>query len=229
MPSTVPIEAPMTEITTDSQRTIARTWLRVMPTARSRPSSRVRSKADSASVLTMPRSAMSTASKQHDGDEPEQLVDGGAFGLLKPLLIEHVRIRMRGEDLRDPVLHLLRVRSGCHLDERGGVQQCGFPLLVGLQRDEVVIVEVGLLAVDALDAQVLLSSPGEFDRNEVADPPVVGGRGLGHHHTVHGEVAGVARGHAEVDDLLHGGRVQGGERRYAAIELGLAVTGLGHQ
>ena len=63
IPRAAPLTAPISEITADSQRTIARTWLRVMPTARSRPSSRVRSKTESASVLTMPSRAISTASR----------------------------------------------------------------------------------------------------------------------------------------------------------------------
>ena len=46
----------------DSQRTVDRTCDRLMPTARSRPSSRVRSKIDSAKVLAMPSRAMTTAS-----------------------------------------------------------------------------------------------------------------------------------------------------------------------
>ena len=47
---------------TDSQRTMARSWRRVIPTARSNPTSRVRSITESASVLTMPSTAMRTAS-----------------------------------------------------------------------------------------------------------------------------------------------------------------------
>ena len=47
---------------TDSQRTIRLSCRRSIPTARSRPSSRVRSKIDSASVLTIPMRAITTAS-----------------------------------------------------------------------------------------------------------------------------------------------------------------------
>ena len=47
------------------------TCVRLMPTARSSPSSRVRSKIDRPSVLAMPKSAMTTASDQHRGDEPQ--------------------------------------------------------------------------------------------------------------------------------------------------------------
>ena len=47
---------------TASQRIIERSCRRVAPTARSRPSSRMRSKIDRARVLTMPNSAISTAS-----------------------------------------------------------------------------------------------------------------------------------------------------------------------
>ena len=53
---------------TDSSRTIRRSCRRLSPTARSRPTSRVRSITDSASVLVMPRIAMMIA-------KPEQRVD----------------------------------------------------------------------------------------------------------------------------------------------------------
>ena len=45
---------------TASDRTIDRSWLRAMPTARSRPSSRVRSWIDRARVFTIPSRAMTT-------------------------------------------------------------------------------------------------------------------------------------------------------------------------
>ena len=47
--------------TADSQRIIERTWRRVWPTARSTPSSRVRSWIDSERVLAMPSRAIRTA------------------------------------------------------------------------------------------------------------------------------------------------------------------------
>ena len=52
----------MPAVITDSARTIRRTCRRHMPTARSMPSSRVRSCTDSASVLTIPSSATMTDS-----------------------------------------------------------------------------------------------------------------------------------------------------------------------
>ena len=58
MPSTAPISA----VITLSWRTIRRTCRRFMPSARSVPSSRVRSKVESTSVLTMPNSETITAS-----------------------------------------------------------------------------------------------------------------------------------------------------------------------
>ena len=47
---------------TDSSRIIDRSCRRLIPTARSSPTSRVRSITDSARVLTMPSTAMITAS-----------------------------------------------------------------------------------------------------------------------------------------------------------------------
>ena len=60
MPNTVPRTAPIAAVITDSARIIRFTWRRDMPTARSIPSSRVRSCTDSASVLTIPSRAMIT-------------------------------------------------------------------------------------------------------------------------------------------------------------------------
>ena len=60
-PISSPSTVPSTAMITDSQRIIERTWERTMPTARNSPTSRVRSKIDSASVLAMPNRAMNTA------------------------------------------------------------------------------------------------------------------------------------------------------------------------
>ena len=54
MPSTMPSTAPISAVTMLSWRIMRRTCRRVMPTARSIPSSRVRSKTDSTSVFTIP-------------------------------------------------------------------------------------------------------------------------------------------------------------------------------
>ncbi len=61
-PTTTPSSAPNTAITTDSTTIISRTWRFPAPMARSRPSSRVRSTIDSASVFTIPSTAMTIAS-----------------------------------------------------------------------------------------------------------------------------------------------------------------------
>ncbi len=53
-------EVPSRATMTASQRTEERTWPRSMPTARSRPSSRVLSWIDNESVLAMPITAMIT-------------------------------------------------------------------------------------------------------------------------------------------------------------------------
>ena len=61
VPMMIPMMAPKMARITASDRIIARTWRRRMPTARSRPISRVRSNTDSMSVFTIPISAMITA------------------------------------------------------------------------------------------------------------------------------------------------------------------------
>jgi len=64
-PSPVPMVSPLTAPTRatmiDSARIIRRTWRRFIPTARSRPISRVRSNTESISVLTIPIRATATA------------------------------------------------------------------------------------------------------------------------------------------------------------------------
>ena len=54
MPTAIPSAAPISAVTTLSCRIIRRTWRRVMPIARSIPSSRVRSKTERTSVLMTP-------------------------------------------------------------------------------------------------------------------------------------------------------------------------------
>ena len=54
IPSAIPSTPPISAVITLSWRIIRRTWRRVIPTARSIPSSRVRSKTVRTSVLTIP-------------------------------------------------------------------------------------------------------------------------------------------------------------------------------
>ena len=60
-PKAMPMAVPSAATITDSERIDRRSWPRVMPTARSRPISGVRSTTDRISVLTMPNRAMITA------------------------------------------------------------------------------------------------------------------------------------------------------------------------
>ena len=62
MPSTIPIAPPISAVITLSCRIMRRTWLRVMPIARSIPSSRVRSKTVRTSVFTIPNRLTMTES-----------------------------------------------------------------------------------------------------------------------------------------------------------------------
>ena len=59
---TMPTTAPSRAMMTASERIIDFTWRRFIPTARSRPISRVRSKTESISVLTIPIRAITIAS-----------------------------------------------------------------------------------------------------------------------------------------------------------------------
>ena len=60
MPSPRPSAAPISAVITLSCRIIRRAWRRVMPIARSMPSSRVRSNTERTSVFTMPNRLTTT-------------------------------------------------------------------------------------------------------------------------------------------------------------------------
>ena len=60
MPSGSPSAAPISAVMTLSWRIIRRAWRRVIPIVRSIPSSRVRSKTVSTSVLTIPKRLTTT-------------------------------------------------------------------------------------------------------------------------------------------------------------------------
>ena len=61
-PRMIPRRAPKTAMSTDSMRIMLRSWRRLVPTALSRPISRVRSTTLSTRVLMIPSTAMRTAS-----------------------------------------------------------------------------------------------------------------------------------------------------------------------
>ena len=98
---------------------------RVMPTARSRPSSRVRSKTDSARVLTMPSSAISDRQQQHHRDEGQQLVDEPAGLLLEALLVQHLGVRVVGQGRRDGLLDRPPCRRRRRAVTRPEATSCG--------------------------------------------------------------------------------------------------------
>ena len=64
IPSGSPSAAPISDVITLSWRTILRACRRVIPTARSIPSSRVRSNTVRTSVFTIPNRAITTASER---------------------------------------------------------------------------------------------------------------------------------------------------------------------
>jgi len=73
-PRASPPTVPNAATSTDSSRTMDRSWARVWPTARSRPISRVRSNTDSIRVLTMPMSAMMMASASSAYTRPSSVL-----------------------------------------------------------------------------------------------------------------------------------------------------------
>ena len=88
IPSGSPRAAPISAVITLSWRIIRRAWRRVIPIARSIPISRVRSKTESTSVLTIPKRLTMTESVEHHVEEREELVEVGvlAFDPLLPRL-----------------------------------------------------------------------------------------------------------------------------------------------
>ena len=77
-------------MSTASHRTAVRVWWRVMPTARSRPSSRVRSWIDSAMLLAMLNRAMTTASAEQPVHEVDDLVE--LRGLVVDVLVAALQL-----------------------------------------------------------------------------------------------------------------------------------------
>ena len=75
VPTTTPMMAPKRERMTDSDRIMARTWRRLIPTARRRPISWVRSNTDSMRVLTIPIEGDDHGQGQQGVHQPEELVD----------------------------------------------------------------------------------------------------------------------------------------------------------
>ena len=75
VPTMMPRTAPNVDTITASQRTVRRVWRLVMPTARIRPISRVRSNTPRASVIEMPSTAMTIAKPSRTVMIDQQLVD----------------------------------------------------------------------------------------------------------------------------------------------------------
>ena len=103
IPSGSPSAAPISEVTTDSCRIIRRTWMRVIPTARSIPSSRVRSKTVRTSVFTIPKIEITMLEPEQDEEQVEQDVDALLLGVLELLLGLDLRV---GKALQRPVEEL---------------------------------------------------------------------------------------------------------------------------
>ena len=92
---------------TDSQRMVDRSWDRVMPTARSSPSSRVRSKIDSASVFAMPSSAMRIARPEQRVHQGQHLVERSSTACgLQPGWSMHLDARVGRGDRRTAAVGL---------------------------------------------------------------------------------------------------------------------------
>ena len=135
-PAAMPSTAPISAVITLSWRTIRRTWRRVMPSARSVPSSRMRSKVESTSVLTMPNSDTITASASstqriaEDRADPGRLVvDEAGLGLDLGVREGGQRLverRAAAVDEREPVaLRCLERRSNAASEIVIGPRQSG--------------------------------------------------------------------------------------------------------
>ena len=92
-PRTSPTAPPMAAMITDSQRTERRSCRRVMPMARSMPISWVRSYTDSASVFTIPSTAIELRQEQQRHRDAEELVDELGLGVARLVCGEHLDVR----------------------------------------------------------------------------------------------------------------------------------------
>ena len=127
----------MRAIITDSHRMALRTWGRVMPTARSRPSSRRRSCTDRARVLAMPMRAITMASAEQPVDQVEDDVDLAGDALLEGGLVLQLAVGPPGQDGVEGGLGLGRADPVGHLHEDLTVELVGDVGLVGVEADHV--------------------------------------------------------------------------------------------
>ena len=109
-PMAMPSRPPKTAITTDSSRIMRRVWRRLVPTARSRPISRVRSITDSARVLMMPSAAMMIEQRQQHRQQRDELVDALLRALLHVGLVLDLEVRVAAQRPLDG-----RLRRGVRL------------------------------------------------------------------------------------------------------------------
>ena len=143
-----------------------------MPTARSRPNSRVRSKIESAKVLAIPSSAMNTARAEECVDEVEHHVDLRRLRSLVLRTILHVRLRVRvghRGDGRASLIGADTVGEG-HVDLR--VEVVSNVGVESGEADEVLLRHVDL-GEDCGQRELLRTGLGELHRHRVADLPSV--------------------------------------------------------
>jgi hypothetical protein len=163
--------APISEITTDSQRTIARHLGRGHAHGPQQPEltrpleHRQRQGVDDAEEGDQHRQ------QQHHGDEGEQLVDRPARPLLETGLVQHLSVRVVGQRVRDGVLHLALVRTVGQCHQAGGRELgSGEGVLLGDAEHEVVA-DPALAVVDGDHVQPVGAGRGELRRHRVTDRP----------------------------------------------------------
>ena len=123
MASTTPTTVPSMAMITASQRIDRLSWVRSMPTARSRPSSRTRSLIDSDSVLATPIRAMMIESSSRIVMKLTKKVTWSAMEPMKPSWSSTCRPGVSSMDVVDPRDHLVDVGALVDGAEEEGVER----------------------------------------------------------------------------------------------------------
>ena len=218
VPMPRPMTVPTTAVITDSHRTMARSLPRLSPTARSRPSSRLRSWIESDSVLASPIRAMRMARHEQAVHEGQQLVDLTGHPLHVLVAVLHGGGAVLLDHRLDRGAALLEAGAVLQADQHGdvaGPQGVGRPVLLG--HDDVA--EQVADAVDGADREGALLLAGEVHGDLAAEAQVVvGGVALGHRDLAGCDRGQVALLHVEVEQGRHRRRVAGGGVLGAAVD-----------
>ena len=158
---------------TASHRIIRFTCLRLMPTARSSPSSRVRSKIDRPSVFAIPKSAIITAIVSIAVTSPSSWFTNPACCSRNAVWSWTWTLPNSSSDDLDRRLHRGRIGALVELDEDERVELLAEERVVGVERDHVVARRAGCHRSCHRSSTGVTPPAGNADAALIADRPAV--------------------------------------------------------